>query len=69
MTVEDKLAIQEAIARYSYAYGSKDAEAFAQLFVEDGVFEVTVLGTSSQQSICGPETRERAPHRTVLSTC
>jgi len=47
MTIEDKLAIQEAIARYSYAYDSKDAGAFAQLFVEDGVFEVTVLGTSS----------------------
>jgi uncharacterized protein (TIGR02246 family) len=47
MSAEDKLAIQEMIARYSYAYDSKDVEAFAQLFVEDGVFEVIVPGQSS----------------------
>ena len=47
MSVEDKLAIQEVIARYSYAYDGKDADAFAQLFVEDGVFEVIVPGESS----------------------
>jgi uncharacterized protein (TIGR02246 family) len=47
MSVEDKLAIQEVLARYSYAYDSKDAEAFAQLFVEDGIFEVIVQGAPS----------------------
>jgi uncharacterized protein (TIGR02246 family) len=47
MSVEDRLAIQEVIARYSYTYDSKDSEAFAQLFVEDGVFEVIVPGESS----------------------
>jgi uncharacterized protein (TIGR02246 family) len=46
MSVEDKLAIQEVIARYSYAYDSRDAAAFAQLFVEDGIFEVIVPGES-----------------------
>ena len=46
MSVEDKLAIQEVIARYSYAYDSRDADAFAQLFVEDGIFEVIVPGES-----------------------
>ena len=46
MSVEDRLAIQEMIARYSYAYDSKDAEAFAQFFVEGGVFEVIVPGES-----------------------
>jgi uncharacterized protein (TIGR02246 family) len=44
MSIEDKLAIQEIIAQYSYTYDSKDAEGFAQLFVEDGVFEVFVPG-------------------------
>jgi uncharacterized protein (TIGR02246 family) len=39
MSVEDKLAIQEVIAQYSYTYDSQDAAGFAQLFVEDGVFE------------------------------
>ena len=47
MSVEDKLAIQEAIARYSYTYDSLDAGAFAELFVEDGVFEVFVPGNST----------------------
>ena len=47
MNVEDKLAIQDVIAQYSYAYDAKDAEAFAQLFVEDGIFEVIVPGESS----------------------
>ncbi len=46
MSVDDKLAIQEMIARYSYAYDGKDPEAFAQLFVEDGIFEVIVPGES-----------------------
>jgi len=44
MSIEDKLAIQEVIARYSYAYDSKDAEAFASLFVPDGVFEIMIPG-------------------------
>ena len=44
MSVEDKLAIQEIIARYSYTYDGKDADGFAELFVEDGLFEVFVPG-------------------------
>ncbi len=44
MSIEDVLAIQEVIARYSYAYDSKDAEAFARLFVPDGVFEIMIPG-------------------------
>lgn len=42
MSIEDKLAIQEIIAQYSYTYDSQDTEGFAQLFAEDGVFEVFV---------------------------
>ena len=59
MSVEDKLAIQEVIARYSHAYDSKDAEAVGQLFVEDGIFEVIVpsepsptVRLSSRVAIC-----------------
>lgn len=44
MSIEAKLAIQEMIAQYSYTYDSKDAEGFAQVFVEDGVFEIFVPG-------------------------
>lgn len=47
MSIEDKLAIQEIIAQYAYTYDSKDAEGFAQLFVEDGVFEVFVPGKTT----------------------
>jgi len=47
MSIEDKLAIQEIIAQYSYTYDSRDAEGFAQLFVEDGVFEVFVPGKTT----------------------
>jgi ketosteroid isomerase-like protein len=65
MSVEDKLAIHEAIASYSHTYDCKDAEAFAQLFVEDGIFEIVVRGQSnptvrlgSRAAIC-----EWAKHR------
>ena len=44
MSIEEKLAIHEMIARYSYTYDGKDAEGFAHLFVEDGVFEIFVPG-------------------------
>jgi len=44
MSIKEKLAIHEMIARYSYAYDGKDAEGFAHLFVEDGVFEIFVPG-------------------------
>lgn len=44
MSIEEKLAIHEMIAQYSYAYDNKDADGFAQVFVEDGVFEIFVPG-------------------------
>jgi ketosteroid isomerase-like protein len=47
LSVEDRLVIQEMIAEYSYTYDSNDANGFAQLFVEDGVFEVFVPGKTT----------------------
>ena len=47
MSIEEKLAIHEMIAQYSYTYDGKDAAGFAQLFVEDGVFEIFVRGKTS----------------------
>jgi ketosteroid isomerase-like protein len=44
MSIEAKLAIQEMIAQYSYTYDNMEADAFAQVFVENGVFEVFVPG-------------------------
>ena len=40
MSVEDQLAILERIAHYSYAWDGRDADAYAELFVTDGIFEV-----------------------------
>ena len=40
MRLEDKLAIYEIIARYSYTWDAKDADGFAQLFVEEAVWEL-----------------------------
>ena len=70
MSAEDKLGIQEMIARYSYAYDSKDADAFAQLFVEDGVFEVIVPAESSPRVRLSSQTaiREWASQRHQLHT-
>lgn len=44
MSIEDKRAIHEMIAQHSYAYNSKDADGFAHVFVENGVFEIFVPG-------------------------
>ena len=65
MSIEDKLAIQEISAQYSYTYDSQDAEGFAQLFVEDGVFEVFVPGktTASVRLRSRTEIREWAAQR------
>lgn len=41
MSADDRLAILDAIQRYSHAIDGRDAEAYAALFAEHGVFEVT----------------------------
>ena len=40
MNVDDRLAILDMIARYSYAWDGQDADAYAALLTTDGVFEV-----------------------------
>ncbi len=40
MDVDDRLAILDRIAHYSYAWDGRDSDAYAALFTEDGVFEV-----------------------------
>ena len=37
--VEDRLAIEEQLAQYSYLWDSKDSAGFADLFTVDGVME------------------------------
>jgi len=40
MSLEDKMDILEVIARYAYTYDGRDADGFAHLFTEGGIFEV-----------------------------
>jgi uncharacterized protein (TIGR02246 family) len=49
VSLEDKLAIQEVIAQYSYTYDAKDAEGFAALFTEDAVWELFASGATRPQ--------------------
>jgi uncharacterized protein (TIGR02246 family) len=44
MSLEDKLAIQEVIARYAYTWDAKDADGVANLFTEDAVWEMIAPG-------------------------
>lgn len=46
MSIDDRLAIHEVIARYSHTYDSLDADGFAGLFTEDGVLEIFVPGSA-----------------------
>jgi len=49
MSLEDKWAIQEMLARFSYAWDAKEAEDFAQLFSDDAVLEIFSSGGTSPQ--------------------
>jgi ketosteroid isomerase-like protein len=46
VNLEDKLAIQEVVAQYSYTYDGQDAEGFAALFTEDAVWELFAAGAT-----------------------
>jgi hypothetical protein len=46
MSLEDKMDILEVIARYAYTYDGRDADGFAHLFTEGGIFEVIPSGGS-----------------------
>ena len=49
LSLEDKLAIHEVIARYSYTWDAKDPDGFALLFTEDGVWELVAPGDTIPQ--------------------
>ena len=38
-SIEDRLAIAQQLAQYSYRWDSKDSDGFADLFTDDGVME------------------------------
>jgi SnoaL-like domain len=49
MSLKDKMDILEVIARYAYTYDGRDADGFAQLFTEEGIFEVIPAGGSQPE--------------------
>lgn len=46
--MEDRFEITEQIAKYAQLWDRKDADAFSQLFTEDGVFEWHFANASEQ---------------------
>jgi uncharacterized protein (TIGR02246 family) len=60
VSLEDKLAIQEVIARYSYTYDAQDAEGFAALFTEDAVWELFASGATCPEIRLASRTAIRA---------
>lgn len=45
--VEDMLAIQQVIARYSHAFDAGDAEGWANVFTKDAVWESYTVGSTT----------------------
>ncbi|MBO9581695.1 MAG: nuclear transport factor 2 family protein [Sphingobium sp.] len=51
LTAEDRLAILDLMARYSWAYDDGNAEAYAAVFTPDGILadEFSILGTGRDE--------------------
>jgi len=47
MNTDDMLAIQQQVARYSYTFDSGDAEGWASVFTEDGLWEFYTSGATT----------------------
>lgn len=47
MSTEDMQAIQQQVARYSYTFDSGDAEGWAEVFTEDGLWEFYAAGATT----------------------
>jgi hypothetical protein len=74
VSIEDRLEIRDINARYSHAYDGLDADEFSQLFVEDGVFEVFVIGKAAAVSPADSCPAARLPtlrdsYHSFLSQC
>lgn len=49
MSIADRLAILDAIARYSHTFDNREVDAFAQIFTEDGIFEFIAADASEPE--------------------
>jgi hypothetical protein len=51
LSVADRLALEEQSCRYGLAFDAGDADAFLQVFCEDGVFEAVLTGESEPLTV------------------
>lgn len=49
MTIEDRFAILDTIAQYSYRYDARDAHGFSELFLVDGLWEAWAAGAAEPE--------------------
>jgi hypothetical protein len=71
MKTEDMMAVEQVIARYAYAFDSGDADAWADTFCEDGVWEMVdqlggeprrrLVGRAELAAFCTHQFTNRAP--------
>jgi hypothetical protein len=50
MSIKDRFAILDAIARYAYTFDGQDADGWTNVFTRDGVFEVYAHGSAEPSS-------------------
>jgi 3-phenylpropionate/cinnamic acid dioxygenase small subunit len=51
MTIDDRMAISELLARYSHTFDSGDADGWADCFTKDGTFEGRKGKTEGRQAL------------------
>lgn len=49
MNIEDRFAILDTIAQYSYRYDGQDARGFSELFAVDGLWEAWAAGAAEPE--------------------
>ena len=71
MQIEDMMAVEQVIARYAYTFDQGEADAWAALFCEDGVWELVdqlggeprrrLVGRAELAAFCTHQFTSRAP--------
>jgi ketosteroid isomerase-like protein len=51
LQIGDRLAVQEAIARYAHAFDTGDVTDFVEVFTEDGIFEAVLIDQPDQRAV------------------
>ncbi len=65
--IEDRLAILDLIARYSYTFDEKDAEAWSELFTEDATWELHDHGSAGTEEVLHTRSQMRDAAATAFA--